>query len=243
MSKQSIVSTSLDKVETIEVTAVNTFNKSIDRFGREVSGISGNINPATLKTELNIALKQSGYYKGVESYLTEAYQGIIEVSGDTYKRLYGKGFRFSDESLNTLGNLRVIDAQNFEALATNTINNLNTQLLTSTVLPVSQTVIAESIDKTINTLKNHMATQVTTSTAGVYRGANTLLAQDNGITKFQYVGNLITTSRDFCKYNLGKVKTMKEWGDTPNGQGLPTPLYQGGYNCRHSFIGVVEGFE
>lgn len=243
MSKQSIVSTSLDKVESIENTAVSTFNKSIDKFGRQVSGISGNLNPATLKIELNSALKSSGFSKGIEEYVNQAYQGIIDVSGDTYKQLYGKGFKLSDESLNQLGNLQKIDVGNFEALANKTINELNTKLLTSTLTPVSKKILRDSIEKSIDLLKQHMETNVVTSTAGVYRDANTLLAQDNGITKFQYVGSLIATSRKFCKKHLGEIQTMEEWGNEDNGQQLPVPLYQGGYNCRHSFIGIADGFE
>jgi len=242
MPKQDIIDTSINSVDVIEKTASKVFETSIDKFGKGVIGISSNINPATLKAELNVVLRQSGYYKGVETYLTEAYQGIIEISGDTYKRLYGQGFRFTDESLQSLGNLRVIDAQNFQALADNTINNLNTQLLTSTITPVSQQVIMDSIDKAINTFKNYTNTNVATSTAGVYREANVLLAQDNGIELFEYVGVRDSITRPFCRHNIGKKKTMIEWGNERNGQGLSVPLYQGGYNCRHTFIGVIVGF-
>lgn len=242
MPKQDIIDTSIGKVEAIEKTASTVFEKSITKYGREVLGIVGNINPATLKAELNVLLRQSGYYKGVEAYLTDAYQGIIEVSGSTYKSLYGKGFKFTDQSLQTLGNMRIIDADSFQSLATNAVNNLNTQLLTSTITPVSQAVIAEGIEKTINTFKNYTNTQVATSTAGVYRNANTLLAQDNGITKFAYVGVMDRRTRPFCETQLrqNQPKTMAEWGKEDNGQGLPVPIYMGGWNCRHTFIGVTE---
>jgi len=243
MPKQDIIDTNLGKVGAIESAANDVFSTSIDDFSRQVTSIAGEINPATLKAELKVALRQSGYYQGTEAYISQAYQGIIDVSGETYKQLYGKGFKLTDESLQNLGNLQSIDAQNFQALADNTINELNKQILTSTVTPISQAALNESLERTLKQFKDYVETNITTSTAGVYRDANTLLAQDNGIDKFEYVGVMDSITRQFCRIHMGEVKTMEEWAKEKNGQKLPVPLYMGGYNCRHTFKGVIDDFE
>jgi hypothetical protein len=54
--------------------------------------------------------------------------------------------------------------------------------------------------------------------------------------ELEYIGP--PAERDFCRMNLGKVRTVGQWKKLSNGQGLPVIIYRGGYNCRHSF-GVV----
>jgi hypothetical protein len=70
----------------------------------------------------------------------------------------------------------------------------------------------------------------------IYKG------KEAGITKFQYVGTNITTTRPFCRNNLNKVFTEEEarslWSSSSwNGKSGTDPFVnRGGYRCRHSFI-------
>ena len=69
----------------------------------------------------------------------------------------------------------------------------------------------------------------------IYKG------KEAGITKFQYVGTNITTTRDFCRRNLNRVFTEEEarstWQSTWRGKSGTDPFVnRGGYRCRHSFI-------
>jgi len=69
----------------------------------------------------------------------------------------------------------------------------------------------------------------------IYKG------KEAGITKFQYVGTNITTTRDFCRRNLNRVFTEEEarstWQSTWRGKSGTDPfINRGGYRCRHSFI-------
>ena len=61
------------------------------------------------------------------------------------------------------------------------------------------------------------------------------------ITKFQYVGTNITTTRDFCRRYLDRVFTEEEarsiWQQSWRGKSGTDPfINRGGYRCRHSFI-------
>jgi len=69
----------------------------------------------------------------------------------------------------------------------------------------------------------------------IYKG------KEAGITKFQYVGTNIATTRDFCRRNLNRVFTEEEarstWQSTWRGKSGTDPfINRGGYRCRHSFI-------
>lgn len=65
--------------------------------------------------------------------------------------------------------------------------------------------------------------------------------KEAGITKFQYVGTNITTTRDFCRRYLDRVFTEEEarsiWQQSWRGKSGTDPfINRGGYRCRHSFI-------
>ena len=65
--------------------------------------------------------------------------------------------------------------------------------------------------------------------------------KEAGITKFQYVGTNITTTRSFCRRYLDRVFTEEEaraiWQQSWRGKSGTDPFVnRGGYRCRHSFI-------
>ena len=65
--------------------------------------------------------------------------------------------------------------------------------------------------------------------------------KEAGITKFQYVGTNITTTRNFCRRYLDRVFTEEEarsiWQQSWRGKSGTDPFVnRGGYRCRHSFI-------
>ena len=65
--------------------------------------------------------------------------------------------------------------------------------------------------------------------------------KEAGITKYQYVGTNITTTRDFCRRYVNRVFTEEEareiWQGSWRGKSGTDPFVnRGGYRCRHSFI-------
>jgi hypothetical protein len=68
-------------------------------------------------------------------------------------------------------------------------------------------------------------------------------AADAGIEDFLYVGDLIKTSRDFCKTRAGQVFSQEEiegWTFNWQGKAGPAMTHRGGYNCRHHWTPVAE---
>jgi len=67
------------------------------------------------------------------------------------------------------------------------------------------------------------------------------LAAQAGIKHFEYVGPLVSTSRQFCIAHRGKVYTRAQIAKMDNGQtGKGTVLVaRGGYNCNHQWMPVI----
>jgi uncharacterized protein with gpF-like domain len=65
------------------------------------------------------------------------------------------------------------------------------------------------------------------------------------VQRYQYVGGLIDSSREFCQTHDGAIYTEQEirdiWNDTWPGQAPGDPfVVRGGYNCRHTWVAVEE---
>ena len=61
--------------------------------------------------------------------------------------------------------------------------------------------------------------------------------EDAGLTSYLYVGNIMLTTRDFCKERVGNIYTKEQvesWNDQKwQGKSGPAMTHRGGYNCRH----------
>lgn len=64
----------------------------------------------------------------------------------------------------------------------------------------------------------------------------TTAAETLEIRHFLYVGDIMSTTRDFCRRRAGKVYTRKQidsWTHPWAGKSGPAMTHRGGYNCRH----------
>lgn len=71
-------------------------------------------------------------------------------------------------------------------------------------------------------------------------------ANEQGIDRFEYYGDLILDSRDFCREHIDKIYTRaqieKIWKGEWAGKAPGDPfIVRGGYNCRHQWLPKVEG--
>ena len=70
-------------------------------------------------------------------------------------------------------------------------------------------------------------------------------ANEQGIDRFEYYGDIIRDSREFCKKHVGKEYSREEinriWAGSWAGKAAGDPfLVRGGYNCRHQWLPIVE---
>lgn len=102
-------------------------------------------------------------------------------------------------------------------------------------------------------LKRNLAAQFGTAESEMQTLANAMVAQYNnlttfnlartaGVKRFLYSGPVAPSTRPFCRAHAGIIFTEEEIAHMDNGQGLPVTSSCGGYNCRHMWVMVPEGF-
>ena len=100
-------------------------------------------------------------------------------------------------------------------------------------------------DRLGNNMRRY-ATQMANDSLAQYSASITkATANEAGITKFQYYGDVIRDSREFCRNNVGKTFTEEEinskWQGSWAGKAPGDPfIVRGGYNCRHHWLPIVE---
>jgi len=103
---------------------------------------------------------------------------------------------------------------------------------------ITKEAAKSTITREAQTIKRQQQTEISTRINGFKQIARNMFASAVGIKMFEYVGPLDGKTRDFCRQHIGEVRSMKEWNNFKNGQIEPVSVYKGGYNCRHSLVGV-----
>ena len=85
-------------------------------------------------------------------------------------------------------------------------------------------------------------TEVKTKIASYGRQVTAAVGESAGLDLYLYTGPRAGITRRFCKPLINKVVTEAQMARLDNGQGLPVKLSGGGYNCRHSWSPVSQGF-
>jgi hypothetical protein len=85
-------------------------------------------------------------------------------------------------------------------------------------------------------------TEVKTKIASYGRQVTAAVGESAGLDLYLYTGPRDGITRRFCKPLINKVVTEAQMARLDNGQGLPVKLSGGGYNCRHSWSPVSQGF-
>ena len=102
-----------------------------------------------------------------------------------------------------------------------------------------------SADRLGNNLRRYATTYATDSLNQFSASLTATTANEQGIDRFEYYGDVIRDSREFCKKHVGKEYTREEidriWAGSWAGKAPGDPfLVRGGYNCRHQWLPIVE---
>ncbi len=85
-------------------------------------------------------------------------------------------------------------------------------------------------------------TEVKTRISQYGRSITAAAAAAADLDHYLYTGPIDGITRPFCRALAGKVVNSKQMLRLNNGQGLSVITSGGGYNCRHSWSPVTEGF-
>ena len=102
-----------------------------------------------------------------------------------------------------------------------------------------------SADRLGNNLRRYATTYATDSLNQYSASITAATAREQGIDSFEYYGDVIRDSREFCKKHVGKIYTADEiteiWAGSWAGKSAGDPfIVRGGYNCRHQWLPRVE---
>ncbi len=236
IADKSILKSS-DLIDAKELSVAKAVNKYVNSVTAYVGSIADDLDVGSIVIGVKQATANSGYYGEVSSILNSGFSEQTNLSAQLYKNLYGENYFFSDGSLIAMNQLKTISLLQSNAVG----DAFATKVVQAIAGGSEKQVILRQINNQFGKeLFNQAKTIINTSTNAAYTEANVLLAEDAGITHFEYSGSLIATSRPFCVEHLGEVRTTDEWNELDNGQIGPVSIYLGGWNCRHSFFGVFD---
>lgn len=97
-----------------------------------------------------------------------------------------------------------------------------------------------------NAVASNIKTEVGTAVSAFNATINATKAEELGLDLFLYVGPVDKITRPFCKHLLENrqppIYTKDEISQMDNDQNLDVLIYRGGYNCRHHWRAISEGF-
>jgi hypothetical protein len=244
-ANQNLVLNSISQVRNIEDDFIGRLagierklTASFQKMLNEVGNV-GVVDVALNRQQVQGILVDSGYFQSTQELLNDGYQQVLEESFDQYNKLYGEAFQFSPASLQEISALKQLDFGQFNQLGQEAGEAMNRIITEVQFGNINFNQAVDLFAQEATKLANFSKTWINTGLQGVYSKANTMLAEDNGIEQFQYVGPRDQSTRPFCDRHLGEVKTKKEWDSLDNGQISPVSTFRGGYNCRHQLVGVV----
>jgi hypothetical protein len=240
----SIVLNSLSSVRRIEDEFTRALENTMRQLERNMQGLLDNaqqvsaVDAALARQEIQNTLINSGYFETTGRLLNEGYQAAIEEAQRFYFESIGENFQFAETSLQRLNALKEIDLGEYAKLSNDFTTNLTRTLVDLNFGSVDMNQAVGNLQSAVDQLNNHARTWITTGLSAIYTQSSTMLATDNGISKFIYVGPVDTVTRPFCRNHINQTKTLQQWDKLDNGQILPVSQFRGGFNCRHALVGV-----
>ena len=116
------------------------------------------------------------------------------------------------------------------------------EALQGMTLGVSLTASMGRLSDQMQRSEGRQLTELRTKIASYGRQVTAAVGESAGLDLYLYTGPRDGITRQFCKPLINKVVDDKQMAALNNGQGLPVKLSGGGYNCRHSWSPVSQGF-
>ena len=114
--------------------------------------------------------------------------------------------------------------------------------LRDVMLEVPSSVIASNLQLKLERSTGRQLTQIKTEISSYGRSINAAVAEQAGLDHYLYTGPKDGITRPFCRQLINLVVDKQQMNKLNNGQGLSVLISGGGYNCRHSWSPVSEGF-
>ena len=128
-----------------------------------------------------------------------------------------------------------------DVIIPNVTSGVRESLVAMTVdVPIKQAM--SSLSQKMQSATGRQLTEVNTKLSMYGRGVTAAMAEEAGLSFYLYTGPIDGITRKFCRPLVDKVVSDSQMRKLNNKQGLPVKTAGGGYNCRHSWSPVSEGF-
>lgn len=186
---------------------------------------------------LEAALSDLGLDDVLED-LTEIYGDKLNYISRKFDDMAGTEIAFNDLDIDGITQLIKFDIEAVKLKTYSTVADLRSAVMRSVILGENPRKLWRD---EVGNLVTSLDTELNTGLAGFERSISIAKAEEYDLQLFLYAGDIIETTREFCRERAGKVFHVDELDEWDNEQDLPVEQYLGGYNCRHSidFISVL----
>jgi len=188
---------------------------------------------------LNFVL-DNGYGLAVQEFIDQA-----DKIRDSVKRAFeitAQDFAF-DKITMSVDTLQTITASAiFDDVVIPTVKANIKEALRDLALDVPEKTIRSNLASKLESASGRQLTEIRTKISQYGRSVNSVAAKAAGLSNYLYTGPKDGVTRPFCRELVNKVVTNKQMSRLNNGQGLSVITSGGGYNCRHSWSPVSEGY-
>jgi len=201
----------------------------------------GTVDVALARANVERLLVESGYYEVTGSLLDSTYQSFIDGAHAAYQKQYGKSLQYSDVSMKRLDQIRALDADNFNTIAADNINQLQKVMLDYQFGAIDLQQASARIAQVMGPDFERYSETVIRATASAFdREASNLMATDAGLDMFEFVGPDDQVTSPECEVDLARgPMPWSYWEERVNKGGYPVVTYGNHVNCRHSVVPVV----
>jgi len=128
-----------------------------------------------------------------------------------------------------------------------TMSIKNQELLDASVRILSEQIKKGSIDQDVlisemriasGATLGHVRTQAQTTVAVYNQAYLNLTAEKANLDHYKYTGNIMSSTRAFCRACLNKIYTRQQIDEMDNAMLNPVLIYRGGWRCRHIWMPV-----
>ena len=212
---------------------------------------SGNINKINFefalmnKRNIEQVLTYSGFYQYVSDYVSSE-QDLIDNAVKQF-RIFDYKSRIGGTSRTAINAMQKMNYDTIASIgqqATDKLYNAIYQgLITDTGLNEAIPMIRAIAEKEIGEKLSYIKTVADTEMMKFNRTVINSIAEQTGWNERLYIGPVDGIIRKFCLKHVGKVYSIEKIKKMDNGQ-LPNVLVTGGgYNCRHTWTAVPDGYK
>ena len=228
-----------------EINAEKAYQAAISRANRSM--IQSMANHATMRAILGYTDEQllafvldNGYGRAVQEFIDQA--DLIRESVRRAFEVTANDFSFDKIELQVDTLQTITTGAVFDDVVIPTVKSNIKEALRDLALGVAEETIRSNLAQKLESASGRQLTEIRTKISQYGRGVNAVAADAAGLESYLYTGPIDGVTRGFCRELVNLVVTKKQMAKLNNGQGLSVITSGGGYNCRHSWSPVSEGF-